>query len=206
MADRPGRPPPPPAVGLDLGRLGVAGAGIGRQAARRLQPSHERRRPGSGWRDAGAGQGGRCLRSPSVASANRKEASVSSTSRHTPAWNEKQVCRQLADFAIALRESRRINVEARWKRQTAAERSSYVRPIARRAVLARGGSRPQHVLAPSKQRVAGSSPAGGILRRPLPKLRASGPMSARRTARSVPAGCLLKRPAPPLPERRPRPC
>jgi hypothetical protein len=43
------------------------------------------------------------------------------------------VCRQLADFAIALRESRRINVEARWKRQTAAERSSYVRPIARRA-------------------------------------------------------------------------
>jgi hypothetical protein len=51
----------------------------------------------------------------------------------TPAWDEKQVCRQLADFAIALRESRRINVEARWKRQTAAERSSYVRPIARRA-------------------------------------------------------------------------
>jgi hypothetical protein len=43
------------------------------------------------------------------------------------------VCRQLADFAIALRESRRINVEARWKRQTAADRSSYVRPIARRA-------------------------------------------------------------------------
>jgi len=48
------------------------------------------------------------------------------------ASDEKQVCRQLADFAIALRE-RRINVEARWKRQTAAERSSYVRPIARRA-------------------------------------------------------------------------
>ena len=41
--------------------------------------------------------------------------------------------RQLSDFAIALRESRRINVEARWKRQTAAERSGYVRPIARRA-------------------------------------------------------------------------
>jgi hypothetical protein len=51
----------------------------------------------------------------------------------TPAWDEKQVCRQLADFAIALRE-RRINVEALWKRQTAAERSSYVRFIARRAV------------------------------------------------------------------------
>jgi hypothetical protein len=29
--------------------------------------------------------------------------------------------------------SRRINVEARWKRQTAVDRSSYVRPIARRA-------------------------------------------------------------------------
>jgi hypothetical protein len=42
----------------------------------------------------------------------------------TPALDEKQVCRQLADFAIAWRESRRINVEARWKRQTAVDRSS----------------------------------------------------------------------------------
>ena len=61
----------------------------------------------------------------------------------------KQVWRQLADFAIALRESRRINVEARWKRQTAAERSSYVRPTARRAGC--------------KQEVARSSRAAPIL-------------------------------------------
>jgi hypothetical protein len=61
------------------------------------------------------------------------DAGVPSGSGQALGRDEKQVWRQLADFAIALRESRRINVEARWKRQTAAERSSYVRPIARRA-------------------------------------------------------------------------
>ena len=35
----------------------MAGDAIGRQAGRRLQPSRERRRPGSGSRDAGTGQG-----------------------------------------------------------------------------------------------------------------------------------------------------
>ena len=65
---------------------------------------------------------------------------------------------------------RRVSrMEAVWKRQTAVDRSSSPRPIGRRAGWATGGSRPQQVLAPSKQRVAGSSPAGGILRRPLPK-------------------------------------
>ena len=65
--------------------------------------------------------------------------------------------------------TRSAHVEALWKRQTAAERSNSVRTMARRAVRATGCRRPQHLLAPSKQRVAGSSPAGGILTRPLPK-------------------------------------
>jgi hypothetical protein len=47
----------------------------------------------------------------------RVVASVSQLERQTTGMDEKQVCRQLADFAIALRE-RRINVEAGWKRQT----------------------------------------------------------------------------------------
>ena len=65
--------------------------------------------------------------------------------------------------------TRSAHVEALWKRQTAAERSNSVRTMARRAVRATGCRRPQHLLAPSKQRVAGSSPAGGILTRPPPK-------------------------------------
>jgi hypothetical protein len=63
----------------------------------------------------------------------RVEGGVPAESGQALGMDEKQVCRQLADFAIAWRESRRINVEARWKRQTAAERSSYAQPIARRA-------------------------------------------------------------------------
>jgi hypothetical protein len=47
--------------------------------------------------------------------------------------------------------------------------ASYVRPIARRAVWATGGSRPQDLLAPYKQEVARSSRAPPILTGPLPK-------------------------------------
>jgi hypothetical protein len=54
-------------------------------------------------------------------------------------------------------------MEAPWKRQTAAERSSYVRLTARAADLATGGSKPQQVLAPYKQEVARSSRAPPIL-------------------------------------------
>src|SRR5688500_13429528 len=54
------------------------------------------------------------------------------------------------------------NVEALWKRQTAAKCSSYVRAIARRAVRATGRGRPQHLLAPYKQEVARSSRAPPI--------------------------------------------
>ena len=45
------------------------------------------------------------------------------------------------------------HVEAPWKRQTAAERSSYVTFRRSPRVRATGGSRPQHVLAPYKQEV-----------------------------------------------------
>jgi hypothetical protein len=58
-------------------------------------------------------------------------------------------------------------VEALWKRQTAAERSSQARFIARRAVWATDGGRPQQLLAPDKQEVARSSRAPPITARRL---------------------------------------
>jgi hypothetical protein len=53
-----------------------------------------------------------------------------------------------------------------------------VRHIARQAALATGRGRPQQVLAPSKQRVAGSSPAGGNHRKTC---KARLPPNSRRT-------------------------
>ena len=55
-----------------------------------------------------------------------------------------------------------INLEAAWKRQTAAKGSSYWRQVARGAARATDGSRSQQLLAPYKQEVARSSRAPPI--------------------------------------------
>ena len=53
------------------------------------------------------------------------------TGQLTPALDEKQEWRSSLTSLSLSRESRSNYVEALWKRQTAAERSSYVPPIAR---------------------------------------------------------------------------
>ena len=60
-------------------------------------------------------------------------------------------------------------MEARWKRQTAAKRSSSEGPIAHRADCATDGCRPQHLLAPYKQEVAPFEPGTAHPQDPLPK-------------------------------------
>jgi hypothetical protein len=75
-----------------------------------------------------------------------------------------QEWRPLSSLSLS-RESSSTLVEALWKRQTAAERSSQARFIARRAVWATDGGRPQQLLAPYKQEVARSSRAPPILTR-----------------------------------------
>jgi hypothetical protein len=57
-------------------------------------------------------------------------------------------------------------MEAQWKRQTAANRSSQEQQAARGAVWATNRGRPQQMLAPYKQEVARSSRAPPITRKP----------------------------------------
>jgi len=72
---------------------------------------------------------------------------------------------------------------------TGADRSSFTRRIARRAVLATRGSTPQHMLVPYKQEVARSSRAPPIVAGPLSKRdvrdRSSDPTCPKRCCGSV---------------------
>lgn len=108
MDDDPGRPPPPRAGRvLTFGGLGVAGDGIGRQAARGLLPSRERERPGfrlaRRWHGQGAGVSG----NPSVASANRgKRASPRPRGTRPHGTRSRSEDAALRVIAVALAPSR----------------------------------------------------------------------------------------------------
>ena len=60
-------------------------------------------------------------------------------------------------------------MEARWKRQTAADGKSATPRQGSRAAPAAHSSRRQHLLAPCKQEVTGSNPVPPIAVKPLPK-------------------------------------